>query len=143
MYFRGVPRCVAMCDRGKGSKLVQNSVTYFMGGPYQLIYTIEFSLFISTSYRIVCAFFNDSEEVSWWVTKEVALPGVCVVVRRKTGFGWHTVFQQATQWPPNTVDDSRGIIYGAKRLAFVICCFGVQVGGQISFHQENRKKPCH
>src|SRR6218665_1713736 len=33
-YFRGVPRCVTMCDRGKGeSKLVRNSVTYFMDGP--------------------------------------------------------------------------------------------------------------
>src|SRR6218665_381465 len=34
-YFRGVPRCVTKCDRGRGSKLVQNSVTYmyFMDGP--------------------------------------------------------------------------------------------------------------
>src|SRR6218665_518907 len=32
-YFGGVPRCVAMCDRGRGSKLVQNSVMYFMDGP--------------------------------------------------------------------------------------------------------------
>ena len=29
----GVPRCVTICDRGGGSKLVQNSVTYFMNGP--------------------------------------------------------------------------------------------------------------
>ena len=28
----GVPRCVTKCDRGRGSKLVQNSVTYFMDG---------------------------------------------------------------------------------------------------------------
>src|SRR6218665_3755998 len=32
-YFRGGPRCVTMCDRGGESKLVQNSVTYFMDGP--------------------------------------------------------------------------------------------------------------
>src|SRR6218665_1358651 len=32
-YFRGVPRCVTKCDRGRGSKLVQNGVTFFMGGP--------------------------------------------------------------------------------------------------------------
>ena len=28
-----VPRCVTKCDRGRESKLVQNSVTYFMDGP--------------------------------------------------------------------------------------------------------------
>ena len=33
-YFREVPRCVTKCDRGRVSKLVQNSVTYFMDGPY-------------------------------------------------------------------------------------------------------------
>src|SRR6218665_2559803 len=32
-YFRGVTRCVTKCDRGKGSKLVQYSVTYFMDSP--------------------------------------------------------------------------------------------------------------
>jgi len=32
-YFKG-SRDVAVCDRGKGeSKMVQNSVTYFMDGP--------------------------------------------------------------------------------------------------------------
>src|SRR6218665_116614 len=37
-YFRGVPRCVTKCDRG-ASKLVKNSVTYFMDGPlFQLSY---------------------------------------------------------------------------------------------------------
>jgi len=48
--------------------------------------------------------------------EEFALPGVCVVVRRKTGFGWHTVFQKATQSTPNTIDGSRGIVYRTKRL---------------------------
>src|SRR6218665_3360008 len=32
-FMRGVSRCVTKCDRGRGSKLVQNSVTYFMDGP--------------------------------------------------------------------------------------------------------------
>src|SRR6218665_2569872 len=33
-YFRGgVPGCVTKCDRGRGSKLAKNSVTYFMDGP--------------------------------------------------------------------------------------------------------------
>ena len=32
-YFRGVPGCVTKCDRGRGSKLPKNSVTYFMDGP--------------------------------------------------------------------------------------------------------------
>src|SRR6218665_75357 len=33
-YFRGwVPGCVTKCDRGKGVKIGQNSVTYFMDGP--------------------------------------------------------------------------------------------------------------
>jgi len=31
--LKGVPRCVTMCDREEGSKLVQNSMTYFMDGP--------------------------------------------------------------------------------------------------------------
>src|SRR6218665_2408833 len=36
-YFRGVPRCVTECDRVReGEKLVKNSVTYFMDGPYFL-----------------------------------------------------------------------------------------------------------
>src|SRR6218665_4126544 len=30
----GVPRCVTICDKKRGSKLVQNSATYFMDGPY-------------------------------------------------------------------------------------------------------------
>src|SRR6218665_3427132 len=30
---RGVPGCVTKCDRGRGSKLVKNNVTYFMDGP--------------------------------------------------------------------------------------------------------------
>jgi len=34
----GVPRCVTMCDRGGGSKLVQNSVTYFMDGPHDCVH---------------------------------------------------------------------------------------------------------
>jgi len=29
----GVPGCVTTCDRGGGSKLAKNSVTYFMDGP--------------------------------------------------------------------------------------------------------------
>src|SRR6218665_269440 len=33
-YFRGVPGCVTKCDRGRGVKIGQNSVTYFMDGPY-------------------------------------------------------------------------------------------------------------
>src|SRR6218665_1957525 len=28
-----VPGCVTKCDRGRGSKLAKNSVTYFMDGP--------------------------------------------------------------------------------------------------------------
>ena len=32
-YFRRVPGCVTKCDRGRGSKLAKNSVTYFMDGP--------------------------------------------------------------------------------------------------------------
>src|SRR6218665_3749021 len=28
----GVPVCVTKCDRGRGSKLAKNSVTYFMDG---------------------------------------------------------------------------------------------------------------
>ena len=35
----GVPRCVTMCDRKRGSKLVQNCVTYFMDGPFGLMIT--------------------------------------------------------------------------------------------------------
>ena len=31
----GVPGCVTKCDRGMGSKLAKNSVTYFMHGPLQ------------------------------------------------------------------------------------------------------------
>src|SRR6218665_1726166 len=34
--FSGVPGCVTKCDRGGGSKLAKNSVTYFMDGPYAL-----------------------------------------------------------------------------------------------------------
>src|SRR6218665_2013138 len=33
-YFRGVPGCVTKYDRGRGSKLAKNSVTYFMDGPF-------------------------------------------------------------------------------------------------------------
>ena len=33
-YFRGVQRCVLKCHRGRGSKLVHNSATYFMDGPF-------------------------------------------------------------------------------------------------------------
>src|SRR6218665_1425793 len=29
----GVPGCVTKCDRGRGSKLAKNSMTYFMDGP--------------------------------------------------------------------------------------------------------------
>src|SRR6218665_2490602 len=32
-HFLGVLRCVTKCDRGRGSKLAKNSVTYFMDGP--------------------------------------------------------------------------------------------------------------
>ena len=42
-YFGGVPRCVTKCDRERGSKLVQNSVTYFMDGPLP-IYVATLSL---------------------------------------------------------------------------------------------------
>src|SRR6218665_3869611 len=37
-YFWGVPGCVTKCDRGRGSKLAKNSVTYFMNGPYVCMY---------------------------------------------------------------------------------------------------------
>ena len=37
-YFRGVPGCVTKCDRGGGSKLAKDSVTYFMDGPIPIIY---------------------------------------------------------------------------------------------------------
>src|SRR6218665_2155735 len=39
----GVPGCVTKCDRGGGSKLAKNSVTYFMDGPKGLvaIYTMS------------------------------------------------------------------------------------------------------
>ena len=30
VFFWGVPGCVTKCDRGGGSKLAKNSVTYFM-----------------------------------------------------------------------------------------------------------------
>ena len=34
-YFRGGPSFVTVCDRGEGGvKMVKNSVTYFMDGPY-------------------------------------------------------------------------------------------------------------
>ena len=36
-YFRGGPRFVTVCDRGGGSKIIKNSVTYFMDGPYYAI----------------------------------------------------------------------------------------------------------
>ena len=29
----GVPGCLTKCDRGRGSKLAKNSLTYFMDGP--------------------------------------------------------------------------------------------------------------
>src|SRR6218665_154465 len=32
-YFWGVPGSVTKCDRGGGSKVAKNSVTYFMDGP--------------------------------------------------------------------------------------------------------------
>ena len=32
----GVPGCVTKCDRGRGSKLAKNSVTYFMDGPLRI-----------------------------------------------------------------------------------------------------------
>src|SRR6218665_2788470 len=32
----GVPGCVTKCDRGRGSKLAKNSVTYFMDGPLHM-----------------------------------------------------------------------------------------------------------
>src|SRR6218665_399782 len=32
-FLEEVPGCVTKCDRGGGSKLAQNSVTYFMDGP--------------------------------------------------------------------------------------------------------------
>src|SRR6218665_3701138 len=33
-YIWGVRGCVTKCDRGRGSTLARNSVTYFMDGPY-------------------------------------------------------------------------------------------------------------
>src|SRR6218665_1392188 len=33
VLFWEVPGCVTKCDRGRGSKLAKNSVTYFMDGP--------------------------------------------------------------------------------------------------------------
>src|SRR6218665_2904331 len=40
-YFRGgVPGCVTKCDRGEGSQLAKNSVTYFMDGPSIILYSI-------------------------------------------------------------------------------------------------------
>src|SRR6218665_2900511 len=33
-HFWGIPGCVTKCDRGRGSKLAKNSVTYFMDGRY-------------------------------------------------------------------------------------------------------------
>src|SRR6218665_2369750 len=32
-YFWRIPECVTKCDKGKGSKLTKNSVTYFMDSP--------------------------------------------------------------------------------------------------------------
>ena len=34
--FWGIPVCVTKCDRGRGSKLTKNNVTYFMEGPLGL-----------------------------------------------------------------------------------------------------------
>src|SRR6218665_2734807 len=35
-FWEGVPECVRRCDRGRvGSKLANNSVTYFMDGPFR------------------------------------------------------------------------------------------------------------
>src|SRR6218665_215618 len=47
---RGIPRCVTKCDRGRGSKLAKNSVTYFMDGLIVLIsaqykLTLQISVF--------------------------------------------------------------------------------------------------
>src|SRR6218665_2340833 len=42
-YFRGVPGCVTKCDRGRGSKLAKNSVTYFMEGPSEDITLVYYS----------------------------------------------------------------------------------------------------
>src|SRR6218665_3457585 len=50
--LQGVLKCVTKCDRlERGSKLVKNSVTYVMGGPYSLstnsvkYFVLTFSLF--------------------------------------------------------------------------------------------------
>ena len=32
-----IPGCVTKCDRGRGSKLAKNGVTYFMDGPLRLV----------------------------------------------------------------------------------------------------------
>src|SRR6218665_1405433 len=36
VLYGGSAMCVTKCDRGRGSKLVKNSVTYFMDGPLVL-----------------------------------------------------------------------------------------------------------
>src|SRR6218665_386398 len=41
-YFKGVPRWVAKCGRGRGSKLVQNSLTYFIDGHLRLLLFTHF-----------------------------------------------------------------------------------------------------
>ena len=41
-----VPGCVTMCDRGRGSKLAKNSVTYFMDGPLHIL-TVDAAIAIS------------------------------------------------------------------------------------------------
>jgi len=70
--------------------------------------------------------------------EEFALSSVCVVVRWKTGIGWYTVLKQATRDTPNTIDGSRGHVYGTKRLTFTIFNSGVQVvfSWMVSIHQE-------
>jgi len=50
-YFMGVPRYVTKFDRGRWSKLVQNSVTYCMDGP--LFYRNDFACRLN-KYTIVC-----------------------------------------------------------------------------------------
>ena len=45
-YFRGAPRCVTNCDRGGVSKLVQNSVMYFMDIDFSSI-VYDFLMFYS------------------------------------------------------------------------------------------------
>src|SRR6218665_3897120 len=91
----------------------------------RLVAIHEVSVIMYLHYLVVYAVVNRSQTVDWRVMEEFALPGDCVVIGRKTGFGWHTVFQQAAHSTPNTIDDNRGLACGANRVALAICCLDV------------------